>query len=385
MLVDRVGLVDPEQLLGGGRQRADRQRGVDDEERLVEARGEVGVGLQDEAEAAVAAHARGLRRARPARGAGRSGRRTRRARGRARRPRPAAGHAGAVMPGPRDACATGLEHRTAAPTVRCARRGRSSIERQQLAVRAERRRGQDPRARRAHPRAVVRAAKQRHRQRAGGRRGRGRPSSATSSSGRWPPAMTTASGASDATTSDRPETPPTGSAMTRAPERPQNSSNARTASASGSSSLRVASPTRIASRRTGGGREALRAAQPAVGPARGERPGRAVGAVALAELLERGQQHLLDRALDGAQRERGLHRAVGAVELEAGERADERVRVGAERLARAADRRRDRQPLLEGVAQRGDLPVRVQAVACRRTAGAWGSRSGAPTREACSG
>lgn len=82
----------------------------------------------------------------------------------------------------------------------------------------------------------------------------------------------------------------------------------------------------------------------------------------LAELGERRQQHLLDGTLHRAQRERRLHRAVGAVELEAGERADEGMRVGAQRLTRAADGGRDRQPLLQGVAQRRDLPVRVQAV-----------------------
>ena len=113
-------------------------------------------------------------------------------------------------------------------------------------------------------------------------------------------------------------------------------------------------------------REALRALQPVGRPARGEGPGRAVEAVALAELVDRGQQHLLDRALDGAQREGGLHRAVGAVELEGLERADEDGRVRAQGLARAGDGRRDRQALLQRVAQRGHLAVRVEAVLAGR-------------------
>ena len=125
----------------------------------------------------------------------------------------------------------------------------------------------------------------------------------------------------------------------------------------------MASPTRIASAADRRGRQALGAAQPSVGPACGEGPGRAVDSKAPPELVERGQQHLLDRALHRAQRERRLHRAVGAIELEAGQCADERVGVGAQRLAGAADRRGDRKPLLERVAQRGDLPVRVEAVA----------------------
>ena len=65
--------------------------------------------------------------------------------------------------------------------------------------------------------------------------------------------MTTASGASEVTTSPSPPTHETGMSSTRAPARPQNSSNARIPSASGSRSLRVASPTRIASGREGGG------------------------------------------------------------------------------------------------------------------------------------
>ena len=53
---------------------------------------------------------------------------------------------------------------------------------------------------------------------------------------------------------------------------------------------------------------------------------------------------------------------VGAVELEGLERADEHAGVGAERLTRAGDGRRDRQSLLQRVAQRGDLAVRVETV-----------------------
>ena len=86
----------------------------------------------------------------------------------------------------------------------------------------------------------------------------------------------------------------------------------------------------------------------------------------LAELVERREQHLLDGALDRAQGQRRLHREVGPLELERAQRADERVGVGAERLARAADRGGDRQALLQRVAQGGDLAVDVQAVLARR-------------------
>jgi hypothetical protein len=89
---------------------------------------------------------------------------------------------------------------------------------------------------------------------------------------------------------------------------------------------------------------------------------RAVEAVLLADLAQRGEQHLLDGTLDGPQRERGLHRAVGAVELVGGERAHQDARVGAQRLTRAGDRRGDRQPLLQRVAQRRHLAVRVEPV-----------------------
>ena len=178
--------------------------------------------------------------------------------------------------------------------------------------------------------------------------------------------MTTASGDSDVTTSPRPATLATGSAMTRAPARRQKSSKRAHRERVGIDLVarRVADEDRERPRRRR--RQALRAAQPVVGPARGERPRRAVGAEALAELVERRQQDLLDGALDGAQRERALHRAVGALELEAGERADERVRVGAERLTRAAHGGGDRQALLQRVAQRGDLAMGVQAVPAGR-------------------
>ncbi len=60
VLVDRLGLVDAEQLLGRRRDRADRQRRVDDEKRLAAAGGEVDRRLQDEAQAAVPADTRWL-------------------------------------------------------------------------------------------------------------------------------------------------------------------------------------------------------------------------------------------------------------------------------------------------------------------------------------
>ena len=179
--------------------------------------------------------------------------------------------------------------------------------------------------------------------------------------------------------------PLTGSVRTRAPARAQEQLERAHARASGSRSSRRGVADEDADRAGRRRRQALRALQPVVGPARGERPRGGVGAVALAELGERREQDLLDRALDGAQRQRGLHRAVGAVELEGVQRADQDVRVGAQRLARAGDRGGDRQPLLQRVAQRGDLAVRVEAVLARRALRLADSRSGAPRRAACSG
>jgi hypothetical protein len=77
-------------------------------------------------------------------------------------------------------------------------------------------------------------------------------------------------------------------------------------------------------------RQALGPLQPVRGPAGGEGPRRAVEAVALAELVDRRQEHLLDRALDGAQGEGGLHRGVRAIELEGLQGADEDARVRAQ-------------------------------------------------------
>jgi hypothetical protein len=52
--------------------------------------------------------------------------------------------------------------------------------------------------------------------------------------------------------------------------------------------------------------------------------------VALADLADRGKQHLLDAALDRAQGEGGLHGGVGPIELERLQRPDEGARVRAQ-------------------------------------------------------
>ena len=64
---------------------------------------------------------------------------------------------------------------------------------------------------------------------------------------------------------------------------------------------------------------------------------------------------------------------------------DEHRRVCGQVLARARDGGGDRQALLQRVAQRGDLAVRVQTVLALGAASASGSRNAAPTRAACSG
>ena len=145
---------------------------------------------------------------------------------------------------------------------------------------------------------------------AGWPRGRGRPSARRRRRRRAPPAMTTTLRRERA--EDVAEPGDAGDRQRRAraaPERTEKSSSARSASASGSSSSRVASPIRTAAGRIGGGARRCARSSQSVGPARGERPGRRVDAVALADLVERRKQDLLDRALDRAQRERGLHRA----------------------------------------------------------------------------
>ena len=86
----------------------------------------------------------------------------------------------------------------------------------------------------------------------------------------------------------------------------------------------------------------------------------------VASSSKRRQQHLLDRAIERAQRQGGLDREVGSLELERAQRPDERVGVGRERLTRAADRGGDRQALLERVPERRDLAVDVQPVLARR-------------------
>ena len=83
------------------------------------------------------------------------------------------------------------------------------------------------------------------------------------------------------------------------------------------------------------------------------------------------------RAATGAappRRERSTERSASAASIAPSARSSSKeasaptstLRVGAQRLTRAGDRRRDRQPLLQRVAQRGDLAVRVEPVLARR-------------------
>src|ERR1700727_1001218 len=95
-------------------------------------------------------------------------------------------------------------------------------------------------------------------------------------------------------------------------------------------------------------REARRSPQPIARPMRRECPRCGLDPEAAVDLLERRQQHLLDRAIDRPQRERSLDR------------------LGGQALSRAGNRRRDRQSLLQRVTQRGDLAVSQKAVLAGR-------------------
>ena len=185
-------------------------------------------------------------------------------------------------------------------------------------------------------------------------------------------------------TSPSPATPVTGSVSTREPARTRRAAAQRLERVGVELVARgVADQDRRRAQRRR--REPVRAHEPVGGPARGERPGRAVEAVARGDLAQRGQQHLLDGALDRAQRERGLHRAVGAVELEGRQRADEDAacRPSASR-ARGRSPRRSTGPLAARRAARRSRRA-CRGGACPPCAAARDSRSGAPTRAACSG
>jgi len=129
-------------------------------------------------------------------------------------------------------------------------------------------------------------------------------------------------------------------------------------------SRRVADQDRDAADR--GGRKPVRAAEPIAAPVGGERPRGRLERVPPRDLVQRRQEHLFDRALDRPQRERRLDRRVRALALERHQRADERVSVGRESLARAGNGRRNRQSLLKRIPQRGDLAMREKPVLTRR-------------------
>src|SRR5436190_7969011 len=141
-----------------------------------------------------------------------------------------------------------------------------------------------------------------------------------------------------------------------------------------------------------GRREPLRATEPFVTPASGEGPSRAVGAVLAMQFIERRQQDLLYRPLERPESERRFHGGVRTVAVEGRKRPDQRIGIGTQSFARATDGRRDRQPLLKRVAQRGNLPVRVEAVLPGRPLGLripeaslpCAKRVGADIEESCS-
>ena len=105
------------------------------------------------------------------------------------------------------------------------------------------------------------------------------------------------------------------------------------------------------------------------------------------EAVDRRQQQLLDRALQGTHREALLDRPVGGLLVEALEGGEQAAAAGGRVLALAGqlDRRGDVAGLGERVAQRLQLDQLVVAVVAGASASASGSRSGAPNCAACWG
>jgi hypothetical protein len=77
------------------------------------------------------------------------------------------------------------------------------------------------------------------------------------------------------------------------------------------------------------------AAKPVVSPLRGERPPRRIERLLAADLLERGQQHLLDRELDRTKPQRRLERRIGSLAIVFRQRGDQRAAIRGERFPRS--------------------------------------------------
>ena len=234
--------------------------------------------------------------------------------------------------------------------------------------------------------------------RPGGRRGsrtgaggaarcaRGRSGPPSTSRRASEPQITTAAGSrARRALRNRPSASSAESSRTRSPARRRKSSSAWTWTASTpsgepeSSSSTPSVAGRAAARRRApcsqpvAQRHACSSSASPFGPSRGE--------------LERGQQHLLDGALDRADREALLELAVGGGLVEAVEGGD----AGAAGEAGPRPRRRATSTALEmllglaqRLAQRLDLVELVQAVVAGGAARAAGSRAGAPSCAACS-
>ena len=147
-----------------------------------------------------------------------------------------------------------------------------------------------------------------------------------------------------------------------------NSSSARSASASGSSSSRVASPMQDRRPDRGRRRQALGAAAASRRPS-GPRSaqGALSVAVAVGELAPAtAAAPPRRRARRSAARARASIAASARSSSKAASAPTSTCVSALSDLARAGDGRGDRQPLLQRVAQRGDLAVRVEAVLARR-------------------
>ena len=150
------------------------------------------------------------------------------------------------------------------------------------------------------------------------------------------------------------------------PARTQNSSSARMYGASGSSSSREASPMTIETGRTGGGASRWRgAASPSPSGRRTpRRPSRACAGARSRPASAAGPPRPSARPSAAPAPPRSRRRPARARRRPARRRASWCRRQS---LARAGDRRGDRQPLLQRVAQRRHLAVGEQPVLARRS------------------
>ena len=114
-----------------------------------------------------------------------------------------------------------------------------------------------------------------------------------------------------------------------------------------------------------GWRQPRCAAKPVASPMRSERPRRRIDRLLAADLLERGQQHLLDRLLNRAEPQRRLDRRIRPLAIVFRQRGDQRCAIRGERLARANNCRRDRETVVQRLSQSRHFAMQVTAVVTR--------------------